>query len=54
MWIAAWLAFGVADELCFLLGLYTFSENTLRFKKHKSDDGFVLTVIGNDFINYEV
>ena len=54
MWISAWLAFGVADEFCFLVGLYTMSEDSIRLKKHKSDDGFVLTVIGQDFINYEV
>jgi len=54
MWISAWLAFGVADEFCFLVGLYTMSEDSIRLKKQKSDDGFVLTVIGQDFINYEV
>ena len=54
MWISAWIAFGVADEFCFLVGLYTMSEDSIRLKKQKSDDGFVLTVIGQDFINYEV
>jgi len=33
IWISAWLAFGVADEFCFMVGLYTISEHSIRLKK---------------------